>query len=81
MAAAEAAGTKVIGVDVDQSGESETVITSAMKGLGTSVYDMIAAYYNGSFPRRRKQGLRRGQQRCCVGHGHRQVRQLCESGL
>ena len=50
MAAAEAAGTKVIGVDVDQSGESETVITSAMKGLGTSVYDMIAAYYNGSFP-------------------------------
>jgi basic membrane protein A len=35
---------------VDQSGESETVITSAMKGLGTSVYDMIAAYYNGSFP-------------------------------
>ena len=31
MAAAEAAGTKVIGVDVDQSGESETVITSAMK--------------------------------------------------
>lgn len=50
MAAAEAAGAKVIGVDVDQSGESATVITSAMKGLGTSVYDMIAAYYNGSFP-------------------------------
>lgn len=50
MAAAETAGTKVIGVDVDQSGESETVITSAMKGLSTSVYDMIKAYYDGSFP-------------------------------
>lgn len=50
MAAAEAAGAKVIGVDVDQSGESETVITSAMKGLSVSVYDMLTAYYNGSFP-------------------------------
>lgn len=50
MAAAETAGAKVIGVDVDQSGESETVITSAMKGLSTSVYDMITAYYNDSFP-------------------------------
>ena len=49
-AAAAANDGAVIGVDVDQSGESETVITSAMKGLGTSVYDMIAAYYNGSFP-------------------------------
>lgn len=50
MSAAETAGTKVIGVDVDQSPESETVITSAMKGLSTSVYDMIKAYYDGSFP-------------------------------
>lgn len=49
MAAAEEAGTKVIGVDVDQSGESNTVITSAMKGLGTSVYDTIAAIYDGTF--------------------------------
>ena len=50
MAAAEAAGAYVIGVDVDQSGESETVITSAMKGLGDSVYQTIAAYYAGEFP-------------------------------
>lgn len=50
MAAAETAGAKVIGVDVDQSPESETVITSAMKGLSISVYDMIKAYYDGSFP-------------------------------
>ena len=50
MAAAEQAGKKVIGVDVDQSGESPTVITSAMKGLQVSVYDCIADYYNGKFP-------------------------------
>ncbi len=50
MAAAEAAGGKVIGVDVDQSGESDTVITSSMKMLKKSVYDAIAAYYNNSFP-------------------------------
>ncbi len=50
MAAAEAAGGKVIGVDVDQSGESDTVITSSMKMLQKSVYDAIAAYYNDAFP-------------------------------
>jgi basic membrane protein A len=51
MAAAEQnAGKKVIGVDVDQSGESPTVITSAMKGLQASVYACIAGYYDGKFP-------------------------------
>ncbi len=50
MAAAEAAGGKVIGVDVDQSSESETVITSAMKGLGAAVEQALTAYYAGSFP-------------------------------
>jgi basic membrane protein A len=50
MAAAEQANKKVIGVDVDQSGESRTVITSAMKGLQASVYASIADYYNGKFP-------------------------------
>lgn len=50
MAAAEAAGAKVIGVDVDQSSESETVITSSMKMLSKSVYDGIKAYYDGKFP-------------------------------
>jgi len=48
--AAEQAGTKVIGVDGDQSGESDTVITSAMKLLTKSVYDKITDFYNGSFP-------------------------------
>ncbi len=50
MAAAEASNGKVIGVDVDQSPESATVITSAMKMLGKSVYDAIAAYYAEEFP-------------------------------
>ncbi|MDR2650274.1 MAG: BMP family ABC transporter substrate-binding protein, partial [Clostridiales bacterium] len=50
MAAAEQADKKVIGVDVDQSGESATVITSAMKGLGVSVYDCIRDFYDDKFP-------------------------------
>lgn len=51
MAAAEGAeGKWVIGVDVDQAGESETVITSATKGLKASVYQAITAYYEGNFP-------------------------------
>ncbi|MDO5022699.1 MAG: BMP family ABC transporter substrate-binding protein [Eubacteriales bacterium] len=51
MAAAEASKKgKVIGVDVDQSSESETVITSAMKGLAASVEQVLDAYYKGEFP-------------------------------
>jgi basic membrane protein A len=50
MAAAEQDNKKVIGVDVDQSGESRTVITSAMKGLRSSVYDCILDYYGRRFP-------------------------------
>jgi len=50
MKAAEGAGTKVIGVDVDQSSESDTVITSAMKNLSKSVYDALTAYYKNEFP-------------------------------
>ena len=41
---------KVIGVDVEQYSESETVITSAMKQLSNSVYDGITMFYNGKFP-------------------------------
>ena len=50
MAAAQQTGKKVVGVDVDQSGESPTVITSAMKELGESVYSCISDYYEGKFP-------------------------------
>lgn len=45
MSAAAEAGTKVIGVDVDQRYDSETVITSATKGLGASVVAVLDAIY------------------------------------
>jgi len=48
--AAAQAGKFVIGVDVDQSNLSPTVITSAMKGLTQSVYDKLADFFNGNFP-------------------------------
>ena len=50
MAAAEAAGGKVIGVDVDQSGMSDTVVTSAMKFLALAVEVGLDGHYAGSFP-------------------------------
>ena len=40
---------KVIGVDVDQSGESPTVITSAMKGLADSAQWALGKFYAGEF--------------------------------
>ncbi|MDE6357222.1 MAG: BMP family ABC transporter substrate-binding protein, partial [Eubacteriales bacterium] len=42
-------GKKVIGVDVDQSFESETVITSAMKNLQNSVYEALKSIDNDTF--------------------------------
>ena len=48
--AAEDNGGKVIGVDVDQVAESETIITSAMKSLRSSVYEAVKAAYAGNFP-------------------------------
>ncbi|HHU01962.1 MAG TPA: BMP family ABC transporter substrate-binding protein [Christensenellaceae bacterium] len=50
MAAAETANAKVIGVDVDQSVQSPSVITSATKGLAAAVVQMLTAYYEGNFP-------------------------------
>jgi len=50
ISAAEQAGKSVIGVDVDQSGESLSVITSAMKKLQISIYNCISSYYLNSFP-------------------------------
>ncbi|MBR5121666.1 MAG: BMP family ABC transporter substrate-binding protein [Oscillospiraceae bacterium] len=49
-AAAEAnPGTKIIGVDVDQSFASELVITSAVKGLKESVEIVLGQYYAGKW--------------------------------
>lgn len=50
MAAAEANKGKVIGVDVDQSAESATVISSSTKGLAESVGQMLDAYKADKFP-------------------------------
>lgn len=49
MKAAEKNQAKVIGVDVDQSSESDSVITSAMKNLQQSVNDALKSIYDGSF--------------------------------
>ncbi len=45
MSAAAEAGKKVIGVDTDQRYDSETVITSATKGLGASVIQVLESIY------------------------------------
>ncbi len=45
MAAASEADAKVIGVDVDQRYDSETVITSATKGLSASVIAVLESIY------------------------------------
>lgn len=42
-------GSKIIGVDVDQSYASELVITSAVKGLKESVQQVLAQYYAGKW--------------------------------
>ena len=48
-AAADAEEGKVVGVDVDQSFESNTVITSAMKGLADAAQWAMAKYYEGKW--------------------------------
>ena len=49
VAAASANDGWVVGVDVDQSPESDTVVTSAMKGLSASVQWAVAKAYDGSW--------------------------------
>lgn len=46
IGAAQTANGKVIGVDVDQAGESELVVTSAMKGLTNSVVLSLKDFYS-----------------------------------
>ncbi len=48
-AAAAANEGAVIGVDVDQSGDSDTVITSAMKGIGAAAQQAIGKSYDGKW--------------------------------
>ena len=48
-AAAAENDASVVGVDVDQSSESDTVVTSAMKGLSASVQWALAKSFDGSW--------------------------------
>ena len=48
-AAAGAEDGAVVGVDVDQSSESDTVVTSAMKGLSDAVVWAVTKAYDGSW--------------------------------
>ena len=48
-AAGEYENARIIGVDVDQSGESEKVITSAVKGLAVSVERVLGQFYDGKW--------------------------------
>ena len=50
MAAAEKNNGTVIGVDVDQSSLSETVLSSAMKSIAASVQEVLGQYDAGTFP-------------------------------
>lgn len=50
FAAAEEAGAKTIGVDSDQKDASETVITSALKGVNKTVFDALVDYSEGKCP-------------------------------
>ena len=49
MSAAAEADAKTIGVDVDQRYDSETVVTSAVKGLGASVMAVLESIKDGTF--------------------------------
>lgn len=49
MSAAEDVGATAIGVDVDQSTISDTVLTSAMKDLGTAVQTALIDHFEGTF--------------------------------
>lgn len=48
-AAGEYENAKIIGVDVDQSGESTKVITSAVKGLAVSVEKVLGQFFDGKW--------------------------------
>ena len=66
-AAAAANEGAVIGVDVDQSFESDTVITSAVKGLAASVQWACAKVYDGTFSEIGGQGVSLGAADNAVG--------------
>ena len=67
FAAAAANDGMVIGVDVDQSGESDTVLTSATKGLQEAVMEACHMYYSGNWDQNANQLLTLGVSENAVG--------------
>ena len=49
MKAAEQKGKKAIGVDCDQSSESDSVVVSVVKQIDSALYSSLASVYNGEF--------------------------------
>ena len=49
LSAADAAGAKMIGVDVDQASKGDCIITSAMKGLGASTILSLTSLMNNNW--------------------------------
>ena len=49
-AAADLEDKWVIGVDSDQAGDSETVLTSAVKGVDQAAFDALELFYADDFP-------------------------------
>jgi len=66
-AAASAEDCKVVGVDVDQSGDSATVITSAMKGLADATVWAITKHYEGKWSEIGNNGTSLGAKENAVG--------------
>ena len=66
-AAAAAEDAKVVGVDVDQSFQSETVITSAMKGLADATVWAITKHYEGKWSEIGNNGTSLGAKDNAVG--------------
>ena len=66
-AAAAAEDAKVVGVDVDQSGDSATVITSAMKGLSEAVQWAVNKHYEGKWSELANQTISLGVKDNAVG--------------
>ena len=65
--AAAAEEKKVVGVDVDQSFQSETVITSAMKGLADATAWALAKHYEGKWTEIGNNGTALGAKDNAVG--------------
>ena len=66
-AAQENGNAKVIGVDVDQSSESNTVITSATKGLREGTMFALAKFFDGKWDELSDKAINLGAADSAVG--------------